>query len=95
MSKDLDSRYSQEIYREKYKKNTKETNKYGRKLLDIATKTVIDAAKTSSKKVVHKTAEATEELIGNKIVEKLVKPKHVPYVNSRDVEEIVVPPQKR
>ena len=45
------------------------------KILDSATKTGLDAAKTASKKVVHKTVEATEELIGNKIDEKVVKPK--------------------
>ena len=33
--------------------------KYGKKLMDTATKTGIDAANTASKKVVQKTAEAT------------------------------------
>ena len=42
-------------------------NKYGKKLMDAATKTGIDAAKTASKRVVQKTAEATGDLIGNKI----------------------------
>ena len=46
-----------------------------KKILDSATKTGLDAAKTASKKVVHKTVEATGELIGNKIDEKVVKPK--------------------
>ena len=40
-------------------------------------KTGLDAAKTDSKIVVHKTAETTEELIGNKIAEKNVKQKPV------------------
>ena len=40
-------------------------NKYGKKLMDTATKTGIDAAKTTSKRVVQKTAEATGDLIGN------------------------------
>ena len=44
------------------------SNKYGKKLLDTATKTELDASKTASKKVVHKTTEAGE-LIGNKIAE--------------------------
>ena len=38
------------------------------KLMDIATKTGIDAAKTASKRVVHKTAEATGYLIGNNLL---------------------------
>ena len=38
-------------------------NKYGKKLMDTATKTGIDAAKTASKRVVQKTAEATGDLL--------------------------------
>ena len=34
-------------------------DKYGKKLIDTATKTGVDAAKTASKRVVQKTAEAT------------------------------------
>ena len=41
-------------------------DKYGKKLMDTATKTGIDAAKTASKQVVQKTAEATGDLIRNK-----------------------------
>ena len=41
-------------------------NKYGKKLMDTATKTGMDAAKIASKRVVQKTAEATGDLIGNK-----------------------------
>ena len=40
-------------------------NKYRKKLMDNATKTGIDAAKTASKRVIQKTAEATRDLIGN------------------------------
>ena len=45
-------------------------DKYGKKLMDTAIKTGIDAAKAASKWVVQKTAEATGDLIGNKIVTK-------------------------
>ena len=38
--------------------------------MDTATKTEINAAKTDSKRVVKKTAKATEDLIGNKIADK-------------------------
>ena len=37
-------------------------NKYGKKLMDTANKTGIDAAKTTSKRIVQKTAEATGNL---------------------------------
>ena len=55
-------------------------NKYGKKLMDTATKTGIDATKTTSKRIVQKTAEATGDLIGNKIADKITptgKPKEI------------------
>ena len=63
--------------------------------MDTATKTGLDAAKTVSKKVIHKTVEATDELIRNKTAEKLIEPKPVPDANLSNVEEIVIPPFKR
>ena len=53
-------------------------DKYGKKLMDTATKTGIDAAKTTSKRKIQKTAEATWDLIGNKLADKITsigKPK--------------------
>ena len=44
---------------------------YGKKLMDTASKTGIDASKTASKRVVQKTAETTGDLIGNKIADKI------------------------
>ena len=41
-------------------------DRYGKKLIDTATKTGIDAVKTASKRVAQKTVEATGHLIGNK-----------------------------
>ena len=39
--------------------------------MDNPTKTGINAAKTASKRVAHKTAEETRDLIGNKIADKI------------------------
>ena len=47
------------------------SNKYRQKLLDKAKKSTTDAIKTSSKRAIHKTAEATGDLIGNKIDDKI------------------------
>ena len=71
-------------------------NKYGKKLMDTATKTGIDAAKTTSKRIVQKTTEATGDLIGNKIADKITsigKPKE--KGNTREIEEIYIPPEER
>ena len=78
-----------------FENNWKKFLSYGKKNFDTATKTGLDAAKIASEKVVHKTAEATGELTGNKIAENIVKSKPVSDVNSRNVEEIVIPPEKR
>ena len=43
------------------------SGKYNHKLLDHAKKSDTDALKTSSKRIIQKTAEATGDLIGNKI----------------------------
>ena len=46
-------------------------DKYDTKLMNTATKTGINAAKTASNRVVQKTAETTGDLIGNKIADKI------------------------
>ena len=46
-------------------------DKYGKKLMDTATKAGIDTAETASKRIVQKTAEATRDLMGNKIGDKI------------------------
>ena len=62
-------------------------DKYSKKLIDTATKTGIDAAKTASKRVVQKTVEATGDLIGKKIADKITsvgKPKEKEKINKPD-----------
>ena len=46
------------------------SNKYGQQLCDRAKKSTTDAIKTASKRAIQKTAEATGDLIGNKIAYK-------------------------
>ena len=47
------------------------SNKYGKKLVDTAKKSATDAIKTTSKRAIQRTAEATGDLIGNKIADKI------------------------
>ena len=47
------------------------SNKYSQKLLDSAKKSTTDAIKTASKKEIQKIAEATSDLVGNKIADKI------------------------
>ena len=66
-------------------------DKYGKKLMDTAKKTGIDAAKSASKRLVRKTAEATGDWIGNKIADKITligEPKG--KEKSKEIEEIYI-----
>ena len=47
------------------------SNKYSQKLIDTAKKSTTDAIKTVSKRAIQKKAEATGDLIGNKIDDKI------------------------
>ena len=47
------------------------SNIYGQKLLDSAKKSTTDEIKTASKTVIQNTAEATDDLIGNEIADKI------------------------
>ena len=47
------------------------SNKNGQKLADTAKKSVIDAIKTASQRTIQKAAEATGDLVGNKIADKI------------------------
>ena len=52
--------------------------------------------KTASKRVVQKTAEATRDLVGDKIADKITsmgKPKE--NEKTKEIEEIYIPPEKR
>ena len=70
-------------------------DRYGKKLMDAATKTEIDTAKTASKRVVQKTAEATGDLTGNKIANKITS---LSKTKSKEKEgqrqEIYIPTEK-
>ena len=55
------------------------------KLLNTATKA----------RLIHKSVEATEELIGNKIAKQIAKRKYLPNLSSKNFEEIVISPGKR
>ena len=70
--------------------------KFGDKLMNTATKTGIDATKTASKRIVRKAAEATGDLIGNKIADKITSVgKSKSDDKTKKVKKIYIPPEKR
>ena len=83
------------------------SNKYSQKLLDSAKKSTIDAIKTGSKRAIQKTAEATGDLIGNKIADMITsisekpsmelhsKELHSKETNNEIPKERYISPEKR
>ena len=62
------------------------SNKYGQKLLDSAKKSTADAIKTASKRAIQKIAEATGDLIGNIIADKITSvSKKLPQNSSKEL----------
>ena len=67
-----------------------------KKLMDAAPKTGMDVAKSASKPVVRKTAEATADLIGNKTAVKITSlGKTKSKKKEEERQEIYIPPEKR
>ena len=66
--------------------------------MDTATKTGIDAVKSASKRLLQKTAEATGDLIGNKIVDKITSAGKSKSKERKDkikeTKKIYIPPEK-
>ena len=48
------------------------TNKCSQKTIDTAKKSSMDAIKTASQRTIHKPAEVTRDLVGNKIAVKII-----------------------
>ena len=64
------------------------SSKYGQKLLDSTKRSATDAIKTTSKRVIQKTAEATGDLIGNKTADKITSISKKPSNNNDDNVEL-------
>ena len=69
------------------------SNKYGQKLVDTAKKSATDAIKTVSKRAIQKTAEATGDLIGNKIADKITSVSKKKSNNNND--DVELPSHKK
>ena len=65
------NKYGKKLMNTAIKTGANFNSKYGKKLTDTAIKTGKDFATTAGKKIVHKSAEATGDLIGNKIADKI------------------------
>ena len=64
----------------------KSFSNYGQKLVDSPKKSVTDAFKTASKRAIQKTAEATGDLVGNKIADRITSISKKPAKKLQDDE---------
>ena len=72
-------------------------NKYSQKSFDTARKSTTEAIKTASKRAVQKIAEATADLIGNKIADKItsISKKSVKEIPNNDDEDAEIATHKK
>ena len=73
------------------------SNKYGKKLIDTTKKSATDPIKTASKRAIQITAEATGDLIGNKIGDKItsVSKKKSNNNNNHDDDDVKLATHKK
>ena len=71
------------------------SNKYGQKLLDNTKKSTTDAIKTASKRAIQITAEATGDLIGKKIADKITSVSKKSANDEKEEEDVEVTAHKK
>ena len=71
------------------------SNKYGQNLLDTAKKVTTVAIKAASKRAIQKTAEAIDDLIGNKIADKIISASKKPNNNNNNEDLEIMAHKKR
>ena len=103
-AKNFGNKYGKKLMNTAIKTSTNFNSKFGKKLKDTAIKTGKDFATIAGKKIVHKSAQATADLIGNKIADKITaKPSKISQneeiqskeVNNEIPKERYIPPKER
>ena len=94
-AKNIGNKYGRKIF----DKSIDVSNKYGRKILDKSMDAGKDFAKIAGKKVLHKSAQATGEIIGNKVADRITKnPRNKAQKEDdrimKETQEILIPPEK-
>ena len=87
-ARNFGNKYGKRLMNTAIKTGTNFNSKYGKKLTDTAIKTGKDFATIAGKKIVHKCAEATGDLIRNKIADKITsasKKSHNEEIQSNEV----------
>ena len=99
-AKNIGNKYGKKLFDKSMDVGKKYGKKYGNKLLDDSISAGKDFAKIAGKKVLTKTAEATGDMIGNKIADRITKSSRNKSQKEDDrimeeTQEILIPPEKR
>ena len=102
-ARNFGNKYGKKLMNTAIKTGTNFNTKYGKKLTDTAIKTGKDFATIAGKKKAHKTAEATGDLIGNKMADKITSASkksqneeiHSDEVNNEIPKERYISPKER
>ena len=99
-AKNVRNKYGKKIFDKSMDVSKKYGKKYGSKLLDNSISSGKDFAKIADKKVLTKSAEATGDMIGNKIADRITKSTRNRAQKEDDrimeeTQELIIPPEKR
>ena len=95
LARNFGDKYGKKLMNTAIKTGTNFNSKYGTKLTDTAIKTAKDFATIAGKKIVHKSAEATGDLIGNKIADKNTSMGRYNELLSKELGSAVKPRSKK
>ena len=94
-ARNFGDKYGKKLMNTAIKTGTSFNSKYGKKLTDTAVKTVKDFATIDGKIIVHKSAEATGDLVGNKMADKITSMGHSKKLRSKELGSAVKPRSKK
>ena len=99
-AKNIGNKYDRKLFDKSMNLSKKYGKKYGNKLLDNSISPGKDFAKIVGKKVLTKSAEATGDMIGNKIAERITKSSRNKAQKEDDkkmeeTQELIIPPENR
>ena len=99
-AKNIGNKYGRKIFDKSMDVGKKYGKKYGNKLLDNSISAGKDFAKVTDRKVLTKSAEATGEMIGNKIADRITRSSRNKAQKEDDriteeTQELIIPPEKR
>ena len=99
-AKNIGNKYGRKIFDKSIDVSKKMSNKYDRKILDKSMDAGKGFAKIAGKKVLSKSPEATGDLIGNKIADRITKSSRNKEQKEDDrimevTQELIIPPEKR